>query len=425
MQETIQRNALDPTQEPLPYVVLGRITGAEAANITDDTPEGDLRRQSLVADTLGDVVMHPDTRLFAYVDDPADPRLVSVGADPGVNVREGRGFAKVHDIDFQGLQQTFSREAEKSSMTFEQEGNSYSLLGYAHMGEYSHYVFSGRSKEGTQHTFGVYKSKSEGGWRATPGYEGGSYIKGREDELDQYTQDTQLHPDFMAKLTEVANSAKGELHDVGHQAIELTYEQAQQATAQFRNETSVYNFNDRRVSDMLSRVASGGLSVQEIVHSLGGGHEDAPRQLLAYVDQLNRALEGSNIVPDFSQQPKDIKSSEHDILGMITTEVFEQGGVEWHMSSDSQGRVWVDRLRLAAASPTSYGTDKELIYSGILTSKPLDYKSQTEAILPKQVRDTGTKYVDISPFLAKLFPIFSYKIGRQERHLAPQKAAIH
>jgi hypothetical protein len=53
-----------------------------------------------------------------------------------------------------------------------------------------------------------------------------------------------------------------------------------------------------------------------------------------------------------------------------------------------------------------------MVYSGILTSKPMDYTKQTTAIPDDLKGEEKGPYTDISPLLAKLLPIQQYKAAR-------------
>ena len=70
-------------------------------------------------------------------------------------------------------------------------------------------------------------------------------------------------------------------------------------------------------------------------------------------------------------------------------------------------------MRFADSQPTCFGTDSTLVYSGILTSKPLEYQKQADGIDPKYVRPTDSKYVNITPFLATLYPIKAYMSAKK------------
>ncbi len=84
----------------------------------------------------------------------------------------------------------------------------------------------------------------------------------------------------------------------------------------------------------------------------------------------------------------------------------------WVMGEDSQGRAWVRHLYFADSPVNSYGVHSEIIDSGILTSKPLEYRSLAGQLEPPYARSFNDECVDISPALTLLEPIRQYRAAR-------------
>ncbi len=270
------------------------------------------------------------------------------------------------------------------------------------------YVVNSSDKKGRTRQFLVYRSVSEGGWRSSQGYEIDQgkkrLMKGAElSSHAQYTQDTQLNPEFSSKLLDAVTGpvglplARGEdfMHDSAH---------AEALLIDFEAEHDVYSISDKRVASLLSILPAGSLSTENL-----RTHLDSSADLMNYVAVLNEALEQSDIMPDFSGDPLRTETDTHPILGAITREVYVKSGIEWHIGQDKNSRVWIDRVRIAKNETTSFGTDKDLIYSGILTSKPVEYTAQATGI-PQSLRNQiNSSYTDTAPFLANLAPIKKYK----------------
>jgi len=86
--------------------------------------------------------------------------------------------------------------------------------------------------------------------------------------------------------------------------------------------------------------------------------------------------------------------------------------VIWTMAEDGTGRVWIQSIRFADAKPNSYGVYNEVIDSGILTSKPLEYSDQSYGVPETHRRPFNKIYEDITPLLDILQPIKKYREAR-------------
>ena len=278
------------------------------------------------------------------------------------------------------------------------------------------FMISSRDKKGNTRRFMVYTSMSEGSLRSSQGFETigeGENLRKRQmkgaelSDAMQYTQDTQLNPDFAAKLLESVNRSaslpfareEDQLHDAAT---------ANKLFKDFEANCNVYSLPDVALAELLFRLPAGTLSKNGLKESFGGDYT----YLAKYVEDMNVALEQSGLVPDFSIEPTQSQVETHPILGSVTREVYTKSGIEWHMKHDQTGRVWIDRIRSVKNEATPFGTDKTLLYSGILTSKPLEYKNQSDG-LPAELRQESVGgYKDITPFIATFFPIERYRAQR-------------
>jgi hypothetical protein len=298
-------------------------------------------------------------------------------------------------------------------------GVTFRLDGAVAMGGREAYAFSATDKQGVSRKIMVYRSNSEGGLRVGTGFEpDGRMMKGAESsDFFQYTQDTQLHPAFAQAVKEMTYGGDQRLIDP--ESLQLSKEQVSTVETDFENQVAVRELPDRLLATELLKLPAGTTTSEKVYLSLATDEEDIredDEKLTEYIGSINNRLAESNLIPDFTN-PIHQELDKHPLLGDFSREVFrhEVDGrtYEWHIANDSEGRVWVDRIRFADAEPSVYGTDDELVYSGILTSKPVEYTMQASGIDQKYQQSLGVKsYVDISRFLDTFEPVKRYRAQR-------------
>jgi hypothetical protein len=285
------------------------------------------------------------------------------------------------------------------------------------------YVFTSTDEAGKQRKFFVYKSVSEGGFRSSQGIAGGAYIKGGEwaRRVSHYTQETQLHPDMQVRIDNAASRPANSA--IGVNAIpQLDDLQLLEAQKDFAELSTMYALPDKNLYEVLAPLRPGELLNAKVIKVLGLPEDSSNIQIgdamLAQIDKINQGLEQSGLIPDFSVQPLHVRHDTHDILGDVKKETYvvmkDGRPYEWVIASAGNGqKVWIDRIRLGDTKPTAYGTDAELIDSGILTSKPIEYDAQCEAV-PEGYKNNVefTHYTEITPFLSLLSPIKKYKLAK-------------
>ncbi|MFO1462829.1 MAG: hypothetical protein U1F66_03565 [bacterium] len=152
----------------------------------------------------------------------------------------------------------------------------------------------------------------------------------------------------------------------------------------------------------------------------GWGHHPNVEQTLQDIRNLAWP---EGFLPDFNQSPARQLVQEHSLLGRVTFREYRGGYARdresgrnrplvWVMGEDSRGRAWVRHLYFADSPVNSYGVHSEIIDSGILTSKPLEYRSLAGQLEPPYARSFNDEYVDISPALTLLEPIRQYRAAR-------------
>lgn len=290
----------------------------------------------------------------------------------------------------------------------------YAVEGYSEKG----IVLTSRDASGKERRLLVYRSNSGGSYRVSQGLEpdGDSWriMKGPEGSPDeQYTQDTQLHPAFTEAIAKMAD-----IPELRSRTVSSPHHSAERATeliADFEQAVETYPLGGSNNLDALLHELPAGQLDKAHIQELGRFAPDAQELLMVKIRRLNEALVKADVVPDFTGEPIRRSLSNHPILGAVAQEVYQKTGpdgrvYEWHMARDGAGRAWIERLRFADAEPSVYGTDKQMVYSGLLTSKPLEYAKQCDGLPSNMVRDADVdKYKDITPFLDLLGPIKQYQ----------------
>jgi hypothetical protein len=258
-----------------------------------------------------------------------------------------------------------------------------------------------------------YKSGSDGGWRATPGMEGGVYSKGKR---IHYTQETKPHQ----SIVDYFERNQSDVIEYSENFIESHFSRFDSSVS-YDNEVVVYNDRDL----------------------LRGPQKHKPGECFSKFDEFNlqKFIDDCGSLPDGFvpnfQAPKGLpKKLTHTNLTphtgeKVTLEIFESQlngrPVEWHMMYDAEGRVWIDRICFADSKVNSYGIPSEVIDTGGLTNKPLEYFSQTTGLekLSTSIfpRNKIGKYQDITPILDKLEPIKIFRRARGIWRETPSKAA--
>jgi hypothetical protein len=316
----------------------------------------------------------------------------------------------------------------------------YSYLGPTDKGK----LFNSVGPDGIERPIMVYESLSQGSERVSQGYEafqrkdgstGQRLLKGRELSPDaQYTQDTQLHPEFEAAVARVGESRA--LRGLPLQAPRHFDEKgAEWLMRDFEAQTTLYPLGSSEVNQALTELKAGHLSKQDMTALTGLDPDTQPADVNYVFGQkiaaLNGLLERSGIMPDFTEEPSSTQIVEYPRIGSVVKDTYIKtvDGVryEWQMAHvHNSSTAWIERIRFADAEPSVYGTDKQLVNSGILTSKPLDYSDQCDGLSSFMKKDLGNGYSDITPFLATLAPIANYASTYQNReqfyHFAPKAA---
>lgn len=259
----------------------------------------------------------------------------------------------------------------------------------------------------------LYNSNSNGGWRFTPYLE---YIDEETGLLNKgfgihYTQETKLSVELNLALQELENS--NQILNQAEFSMDSTeyffdFIMNKHGTNTFRNETKV------TTPKLLSKAAAyppGELDTLE--------RATVSEPLSAEIARLNfKGKEFAKFVPNLASKPMQTYYTKHPFLReKVRVEVFEaeleKRKVLWHMAASTEGIVWIDSIHYKDASLNSYGGFSEIINSGILTSKPFEYRFQVESLNSKEAIPINDSYADITALLDHLQPIKDYRKAKK------------
>lgn len=328
-----------------------------------------------------------------------------------------------------------AEDAEAKSLQptpeFKVSGNTFTIEGRDPVG---HLVMKSTDAAGRERKFMVYQSNSEGSRRVSQGREArvvngkhsARIMKGAElSPQYQYTQDTQLNPVVAKEIDKILDTGAAEaaLPESDAFARSYTDEQAEVLLRDFERQITVLPLA-HSLDNRLHRLTTSNLSANGVAQFARWG-QSPQSALRREVKDLNADLARSDVIPDFTR-PVRYGVANHPVLGPYASEVYTKvvdgRPLEWHMARDSAGRVWVERIRFADAQATAYGTDQQIVYSGVLTAKPLEYKNQCDGLPPEWRPPSGHQnYDDITPFLNQLLPIQRYR----ETAILPRQRLFH
>lgn len=316
-----------------------------------------------------------------------------------------------------------STEGKAGKKEFDLGGVHYKVSGVVALGQRTGFVFESQDRdvEGTERKFFVYQSLSEGSWRVSQGvelYNGKNrYLKGAEDisPLSQYTQDTQLHPDFEREFASIAAEKDGTYSALRFDEIAVDDVHSRRLAGDFLSQQTVFCLGSPELHSALAALPAG-----QLVKS----HEDEEynKILDQQVGKVNALLATEGLVPDFTKPPIKKDTLNHPLLGLVKRETFTHtmpSGVEyeWTMSyaANDVEEPWIERIRLANSEVNQYGTDTQMLYSGFLTSKPIEYRGQATLIPEDKKKELKGNYVDIRSFLQGLAPVASFVNSKRVR----------
>lgn len=254
-----------------------------------------------------------------------------------------------------------------------------------------------------------YKSYSDGGWRASPGMamdpSGPIFSKGARKHYTQETKPTELIVAYLekAEANTITVPEAASAHFSGPVYL--------QNIVQYKSEVVVTQ--DVLDPSFAYTIGKGG-KTEFHMNAMKGFSPEATRM------RLENITYPEGFVPNFEQSFVNNYLKNHSILGPSQVYVYEGKlngrTVEWHMAVDNENRVWIDAIRYQDAAISSFGTYSEVINSGVLTQKPVEYIENIVTVgergvdylpLPQNKQNAG--YVDQTPLLGHLKPIQEFR----------------
>lgn len=273
-----------------------------------------------------------------------------------------------------------------------------------------------------------YKSQSDGGWRSCPYVTDYLYSKGRS---IHYTQETKPHQSLLQYLEDSDQSGhkvnllskwRVFLGKIKRQEVVtdplryfFQYHQKRDPRPQwYTYDQEVRKYDDHDVLAEFQKYAPGFYDKS----FLGTDFAEVFKNFDFSRDGL------SGFVPDFKLPPFHRMNMTHTLLGQITLESYAASlngqPIQWVMAFDKSGRVWIDRITFRGVGVNSYGVSPEVIDSGALTNKPVEYQSLVDALNPGiDYKKFNGRYVDITPLLDNLLPIKQFRVAR---NISPERA---
>jgi|GEM_PF-2264320 len=241
-----------------------------------------------------------------------------------------------------------------------------------------------------------WKSNSSGGWRATNGIIMGTIFKGNH----HYTQESKPVQIILDYLNQKSQSGEYVNSDVDF-------------INEYFNLAHLSPTDLKSWSQEISLYPDQGL-LANFQKFMPGRYDKVP----VNAEDFANFTYPEGFIPDFKRSPLTTQKSDHTLLGEITLDTYEttwqNRPLRWVMAHDNDGRVWIDRIFFADSPITSYGVYSEVINTGALTNKPLEYRQQiTELAKDLSIHfPQDSHYSDITPLLDQLLPIQQYRQAR-------------
>lgn len=257
----------------------------------------------------------------------------------------------------------------------------------------------------------MYKSTSQGGWRVTPGHftrDGKDHYSKGKFPLFAYTHETILVPKIADYLETVEQ--KSRIQEISFDPVQEYFALASPLVKSIRTyDKEVVDVREPLLELFLAKgYDPGGLTATDAT---------------VYFRSLDQNYP-PGFIPDFSKGPKTRKEKNHSSLGKIISETYNASlptgrMVEWAISYEAkdnpkgQGRVWIEAIRIIPQSINSYGIEGNVLFTGLLTHKPLEYYKQSGGLRDGTEKvEFNSSYVDITPLLDNLLPIRQFRNAR-------------
>jgi hypothetical protein len=262
----------------------------------------------------------------------------------------------------------------------------------------------------------LYRSNSSGVWRSTPGYdeEHQIYSKGRN---FHYTQETRVVKVIEDALFDIEKKHPKKM--ISYDPIKLFF-----PTTKLKDE-NLYTYDDE-VKEVISEPlfqftnCPPGLCFKKDFKE--AYNVNSFSELLKSYDYSSKEVQ--DFLPDFNYGPIETYRTSHTLLSLpngnyrekdievtVFKGLYQNREIHWHFAKDrSKKKIWIDKIVFADTNISSYGTFQEVINTGALTNKPLEYGFQADGLVYfYEFNPFKYPYEDITPVLSNLYPIQAFK----------------
>lgn len=259
----------------------------------------------------------------------------------------------------------------------------------------------------------LWHSNSSGVWRVAPFLQDELIFKGNF----HYTLETQLATEITQKiaLMEAAKeqrqryfrnlSEDGPVFSNLKQSFDMRFNPG--LDAEFEGEHSKHDLGQdyQRINDCKP----------------GSCFETHPSNAKNWGTFLSQLTYPEGFLPTFKDPPK-ISDHIHPIVGQYRAYVFSSKlnnrEVHWRFCVakeriNNQPQIWIERTHFADSKVTSFGTYSDILNTGPLANKVIEYQEQAKGLAPAEFDNLpnkwGADYISLAPLLANLKPIKDFK----------------
>jgi hypothetical protein len=303
------------------------------------------------------------------------------------------------------------------------------------------FIFSYSPSEEIFYPIFAHRSKSNGGWRFSPGSEaGGFYSKGMDVIKNfSYVASTRPAPEIDDMLnsqfrfadktfdTSLQNDFKDLLFKFYSNNV-LQNPSKKGVVKQFEPDTYMLRFTEYTSSvcacpKVPYHILKPGNIAFEFFREttlmaevLAKGFGEMPKSIEEAI-ALQVADFDKDFVPDFEQDPIEIGNSYHSIFGAFRFEKFESTlfgrKTIWTMAFDLKGRIWIDSIVFADSKISKIGIQQETINASLYNLKPVEYTKYLGPKLQKTLVRISSDYTDITPIIELIPAVAQFRETRR------------
>lgn len=287
----------------------------------------------------------------------------------------------------------------------------------------------------------AHRSKSDGGWRFSPGSEGGGFYSKGKGIIKNFSYVASTRPapvleDILNSKYRFADkkfdiSLQNNLLDIlfrFHSNNILQNPSKIGIVTHFKPDPYVLRFTDYTCSVYAcTKVPYHVLKPGNIAFEFFRESTLMAQLLVSGFGKMPQSIEEAieiqvadfdiHFVPDFSRNPIEIGNSYHSIFGAFRFEKFESTlssrKIVWTMGYDLQGRVWIDSIVFSDSKISKVGIQEETINASLYNLKPIEYTKYLSSELQKKMIKISSDYSDITPIIDLIPAVQQFREARR------------